>query len=146
MCRRPLPSLCSSSARCGLPSRRNLAREPPFERGVLGGERRVRRPIPAAIEVHAAQVEPRPAARDAILVRHRQHADAVDAQETRRLFVAREQTLDQPVRDPAAAGLPRMRARTDEDAMRRRGIADAHDLELASADGPPDRLDLHETM
>ena len=74
--------------------------QPSLERGVLRFG--IRRLVPVAIEILAAQVESGSAPRHAILVRHGQHADAVDAQKPPGLVVVFQQPLDQALRDPVA--------------------------------------------
>src|SRR5262245_51217211 len=129
-----------------LSPRRDFAIEPPLECRVLRCELRISRRVPIAIEIHAAQVEPGSASRDAILVRHRQHADVVDAQEAPHLLVISEEAFDEPLRNPIAARFPRMRPRADEHSIWGSRIADANDLELPARNRLADRFNSNERV
>jgi sugar phosphate isomerase/epimerase len=62
----------------------------------------------------------------------------VRAQETACLLAAADQPLDEALRDPAAAGFPGVRSRPHEHAITsQRRVADAQDLQVASAGGLP---------
>ena len=113
--------------------------QPGLQGVVLRREQRVGGLVPVAVQVLAPQVEARPAARDAVLVGHRQHVDAVPLEVPLRLVVALQQPVDQSLDDPVAAGLPGVRPRPEEDPVRRVGTADPDDFQPAPLDRLADR-------
>jgi hypothetical protein len=120
--------------------------EPFFQRRVLRGQRRVGGLAPVPIEIHAAQVESRAAPRHAVFVGYRHDVHAIPIEVSPGVVVALQQSPDQPLDDPIAAGLPRVGPRAKQDAVRRIRLADANDFQLPLLDRPADGRDLHQGM
>ena len=143
-CSRPLPSLCSSSARCGLrpaaisaSSHRSSAAFSGASSGSAGLSQLRLRSLPRRLKRVPPRATPSLLAIGSTLTLYR-------PQKSLRVRVVFQQPLDQSLGDPVAARLPRMGAGANEDAIRRRRIADPDDLEVASSCRLADRRDLHQ--